>query len=47
MDEGKPLAANEPFVEASFYKMSALPREQIAEDHLEVLDELGEVSNNH
>ncbi|HVB11839.1 MAG TPA: hypothetical protein VNE86_01805 [Nitrososphaerales archaeon] len=47
LDEGKTLTANEPFVEAGFYKMSALPREQIAEDHLEVLDELGKVSNDH
>jgi hypothetical protein len=40
MPEGRPLTAKEPFTEVSFCKTSALPREQIAEDHLEVLDEL-------
>jgi hypothetical protein len=39
--EGKPLPTpKEPFVEVSFLKLSALPKSGIAEDHLEVLDEL-------
>ncbi|MDA4112314.1 MAG: hypothetical protein OK439_07210, partial [Thaumarchaeota archaeon] len=41
--EGKPaLTGKEPFVGTSFLKLSALPRHEIAEDHLEVLDELKE-----
>jgi hypothetical protein len=39
--EGKPLLTpKDPFVDVSFLKLSALPRPEIAEDHLEVLDEL-------
>ena len=34
------LVSKGPFVEVNFYKMSTLPRGEIAEDHLEVLDEL-------
>ena len=34
------LVSKEPFVEVSFYKTLSLPRGEIAEDHLEVLDEL-------
>jgi hypothetical protein len=41
LDETKPLlAAKEPFVEVSFHNLNSLPRDMIAEDHLEVLDEL-------
>ncbi len=42
LDEAKSLSPKEPFTELGFYKMSSLPREQIAEDHLEVLDGLEE-----
>jgi len=38
--EEKHLACKEPFTEVGFYKLSGLPRGEIAEDHLEVLDEL-------
>ena len=34
------LSPKPPFVELNFYKLSYLPRDQIAEDHLEVLDQL-------
>jgi hypothetical protein len=34
-------AAKLPYVEASFYRLSALPRAAIASDHLEVIDGLG------
>jgi hypothetical protein len=38
---GKPLpTSREPFTDVSFFKLSNLPRKEIAEDHLEVLDEL-------
>jgi hypothetical protein len=40
IDEGRALSPKQPFTELGFYKLSALPREQIAEDHLEVLEEL-------
>ncbi len=35
------LAARLPYVEASYYRLSALPRADIASDHLEVIDGLG------
>jgi hypothetical protein len=41
LQEGKPLPTpKEPFVAISFHKLDTLPRHEIAEDHLEVLDEL-------
>jgi len=41
LGEGKPApTAKEPFIGISFHKLSALPKHEIAEDHLEVLDEL-------
>jgi hypothetical protein len=41
LDETKPMpAAKEPFIGLSFHRMDSLPRHEIAEDHLEVLDEL-------
>jgi hypothetical protein len=39
-EEERPLTSKDPFTEVRFYNISALPRDQIAEDHLEVLDEL-------
>lgn len=39
-DESKELVAREPFVSASFYPVKDLPRKEISEDHLEVLDEM-------
>jgi hypothetical protein len=39
-EERLTLAPKEPFTEAAFHKLSNLPRDQIAEDHLEVLDQL-------
>jgi hypothetical protein len=32
------LTAKAPYVEASYYSLDALPRDAIAEDHLEVID---------
>jgi hypothetical protein len=42
IDDGrkKLLLPREPYTELGFFKMSSLPRQEIAEDHLEVLDEL-------
>ena len=41
LGEGKPApTAKEPFIGISSHKLSALPKHEIAEDHLEVLDEL-------
>ena len=41
LGEGKPIpTAKEPFVGVMFYNLNSLPRHEIAEDHLEVLDEL-------
>lgn len=34
------LAPKEPFVQAAFYSLDRLPRGEIAEDHLEVIDEM-------
>ena len=39
-DGSKELFAKEPFVGASFYPVKDLPRKEISEDHLEVLDEM-------
>ena len=41
LDESKGMPAiREPFTEIAFYDLDSLPRKEIAEDHLEVLDEL-------
>jgi hypothetical protein len=41
LDETKPApVAKEPFAGLTFHKLDSLPRQEIAEDHLEVLDEL-------
>jgi len=41
LEEGRPLPSTKaPFVGASFHNLNSLPRNEIAEDHLEVLDEL-------
>ncbi len=41
LDELKPApTAKEPFVGVTFHNLDSLPRHEIAEDHLEVLDEL-------
>jgi len=41
LDETKPSPTpKEPFEEIKFHNLNSLPREEIAEDHLEVLDEL-------
>jgi hypothetical protein len=37
--QGVPIA-KEPFTGIAFYDLNALPRQEIAEDHLEVLDDL-------
>src|SRR5208282_3966671 len=37
---GQAPAPKDPFVEASFYSLDALPRIEIAEDHLEVIDQM-------
>lgn len=40
LDESNPSpAAKDPFVGVSFFNLDSLPRQEIAEDHLEVLDE--------
>jgi hypothetical protein len=39
-DGAREVSAKEPYVEASFYPVSNLPRSEISEDHLEVLDEM-------
>lgn len=36
----KEITAKEPFVGATFYSVNSLPRIEISEDHLEVLDEM-------
>src|SRR5487761_995499 len=38
-DGAQEISAKEPYVEAGFYSVSNLPRSEISEDHLEVLDE--------
>jgi hypothetical protein len=40
LDNDRPLSPKHPFTELKFYKMSSLPRELIAQDHVEVLDEM-------
>ena len=41
VEEGKPVpTAKESFAGVSFHNLNSLPRNEIAEDHLEVLDEL-------
>jgi len=41
--DGKPMpTARPPFSAVTFFKLSNLPRNEIADDHLEVLDELKE-----
>lgn len=40
LDVGAKVAPNGPFVEAAFYDANNLPRAEIAEDHLEVIDEM-------
>ena len=41
LDETKPVpAAKEPFIGVSFHHLDSIPRHEIAEDHLEVLNEL-------
>jgi len=40
LDESKPTpVAKDPFIGVSFFDLDSLPRQEIAEDHLEVLDE--------
>lgn len=39
-DEGDSIKPKEPFVQGSFYDINALPREEIAHDHLEVIDSM-------
>ena len=39
-DGAQEVSAKEPYVGASFYSVSNLPRSEISEDHLEVLDEM-------
>ena len=34
------LSAKAPYAEAAYYRLDALPRDSMAEDHLEVLDGL-------
>jgi ADP-ribose pyrophosphatase YjhB (NUDIX family) len=38
--QGEVISPKEPYVEARFYPVSSLPRNEISEDHLEVLDEM-------
>lgn len=38
---GSKVTAKPPYSDAAFYQMSSLPRDAIAEDHLEVIDGLG------
>jgi len=41
LETGKPMpTAKSSFTGASFHNLNSLPRQEIAEDHLEVLDEL-------
>jgi NUDIX domain len=41
LDESKPIpSVKGPFVGVSFHRPESLPRDEVAEDHLEVLDEL-------
>lgn len=37
---GSDLRTKQPYVENSFYSLAALPSDEIAEDHLEVIDGL-------
>jgi ADP-ribose pyrophosphatase YjhB (NUDIX family) len=39
-DGGDLIQPKEPFVQGSFYNINALPRKEIAEDHLEVIDSM-------
>lgn len=39
-DGAKDVVAKEPYIEATFYPMNKLPRDEISEDHVEVLDEM-------
>jgi hypothetical protein len=34
------LSAKDPYVDVAFYSVNNLPRSEISEDHLEVLDEM-------
>ena len=38
--DAREVKAKPPFADAAFYELSSLPRDLIAEDHLEVLDGL-------
>jgi ADP-ribose pyrophosphatase YjhB (NUDIX family) len=41
LGDGRPIpTAKEPFEGVSFHNLNSLPRHEIAEDHLEVLDEM-------
>jgi hypothetical protein len=39
-DGAQGISAKEPYIETSFYPANGLPRSEISEDHLEVLDEM-------
>lgn len=39
-DSASTVAPKEPFVQATFYSMSSLPRAEMAPDHLEVIDSM-------
>lgn len=39
-DDAQSMPTKEPFVQAAFYPINALPRAEIAEDHLEVIEEM-------